>query len=53
MLERYIGFIRGVTVNRTCRLGVVLATSSFIVLVMLEGARLMGINTNPYLGLVT
>ncbi len=53
MLERYIGFIRGVIVNRMCRLGVILATSSFIILVMLEFARLLGINTNPYLGLVT
>ena len=53
MLERYLGFIRGLTVNRTCRAGVILVTSSFVILVLLEFARLLGIMTNPYLGLVT
>jgi hypothetical protein len=52
-MERYLGFVRALAVNRTCRLGIVLVTSSFIILVLLELARLLGIMTNPYVGLVT
>jgi len=45
LLNKYFDFIR--------RVGVILATSSFITLVILEIARLAGIITNTYAGLVT
>ncbi len=53
MLERYLHFIKGVSINLCGKLGVVLVTSSFVSLIILELARLMGIITSSYAGLVT
>lgn len=53
MFQRYLRFIRGVAVNRVGMIGVVLTTSSFITFVILELARLAGLLTNAYIGLVT
>lgn len=53
MFRRYIGFIRGVSVNRLGKVGVILVTSSFITFVVLELARLIGLFTSSYGGLIT
>ncbi len=53
MLQKYFQFIRGVAVNTIGKWGVVLTTSSFITFLILEAARLLGIFTNAYLGLIT
>ena len=53
MLKKYFDFIRRVSVDRFGKLGVILTTSSFVTLVILEIARLAGIITNTYAGLVT
>ncbi len=53
MLQKYINFVRGVSVNWTGLIGVVLTTSSFVIFVVLEFLRLMGFLTNSYVGLVT
>ena len=53
LIRRYKNFIRGVSVNKTGKAGVILTTSSFITLVIFETARLTGIVTNSYVGLVT
>ncbi len=53
MLQKYMRFVRGVAVNRIGLVGVVLTTSSFITFVILELARLAGLLTNAYVGLVT
>ena len=53
MLKRYLHFIKVVSNNWWGKLGVILATSSFITLIILELARLVGIITSSYAGLVT
>ncbi len=53
MWKRYTAFIRGVSVNWIGRLGVVLTTSSFVVLLFHEITRLSGVVSNSYVGLVT
>jgi hypothetical protein len=53
MFDKYINFIRGVSVNRTGKVGVVLTTSSFLTFIILEIPRLLGLLTNAYMGLVT
>lgn len=53
LFERYIRFIRGVSVNRIGRIGVILATSSFVTFIFLELARLSGVLANAYIGLIT
>lgn len=53
MFRRYINFIRGVSVNWIGKTGVVLATSSFVTFFVLELARLAGVLTNAYIGLIT
>ncbi|MFZ5979554.1 MAG: cytochrome C [Candidatus Zixiibacteriota bacterium] len=53
MLKKYFDFIRRVSVDLIGKLGVILTTSSFITLILLELARLAGIVTNTYAGLVT
>lgn len=52
MFEKYIRFIRGVSVNRVGKIGVILTTSSFVTFAILETSRIMGIFTNAYAGLV-
>jgi len=51
--EKYINFIRGVSRDIIGMIGVVLTTSSFIAFIILEIARLLGILTNSYIGLIT
>ncbi len=52
MLEKYIRFVKGVSVNKLGKTGVVLTTSSFIVFVILEIARMLGVLHNAYIGLI-
>lgn len=52
MLDKYIKFIKGVSVNPLGKWGVVLTTSSFITFVILEFARLVGFITATYVGLI-
>ena len=53
MKEAYLNFIRGVSVNKTGKTGVVLTTSSFMTMIFLELLRATGILTNAYIGLIT
>ncbi len=53
MFATYTRFIRGVSFNWYGKLGVTLTTSSFITLIILESARILGIITSSYAGLVT
>lgn len=53
MLRWYIGFIRGVSVNKTGKTGVVLTTSAFISFILFELTRLTGVSNNAYAGLVS
>jgi len=52
VLDKYLRFLRGVSINRIGKIGVILTTSSFITFLILEIARFMGIFTNAYAGLV-
>jgi len=51
--RQYLAFVRGVSVNRLGKLGIALISSSFVTFVMLELARLLGLLTNTYVGLIT
>lgn len=51
--RKYVNFIRGVSVNPVGKWGVTLVTASFVTFVLLEIARLTGVLTNAYIGLVT
>lgn len=53
MLVKYQNFLRNIAINRIGKLGVILTTSSFITFLILEFARLSGILTNAYIGLIT
>ncbi|MBD3169196.1 MAG: hypothetical protein GF307_06910 [candidate division Zixibacteria bacterium] len=53
MFIRYLNFVRGVSVNWVGKLGVILTSSSFITFIALEIARLSGMLTNAYVGLIT
>lgn len=53
MFERYLRFVRAVSTDTVGKIGVVLTTSSFFILIILEVARLLGFITNAYVGLVT
>ncbi len=53
MFERYKNFIHGVSGNAAGLWGVVLTTTSFVGFILFEVARLSGILTNTYVGLVT
>ena len=53
MKKKYLNFIRGVSINKTGKTGVVLATSSFVAMVFLELLRVAGVFTNAYIGLIT
>jgi len=52
LLDKYVRFLRGVSVNKIGMAGVVLTTSSFVTFIILELARLVGVFTNSYAGLV-
>mgnify|MGYP006278021989 CR=1 FL=1 len=51
--HKYVNFIRGVSVNPFGKWGVILATASFVTFILLELARLSGMLTNAYIGLIT
>lgn len=53
MLNKYLSFIRRASTTGLGKGGVILTTSSFIALVLLELARMLGLVTNAYVGLVT
>ena len=53
MKKKYLNFIRGVSINKTGKTGVVLATSSFVAMIFLELLRVAGVLTNTYIGLIT
>ncbi len=53
MLNDYLKFLKGVSVSKTGKAGVVLTTSSFVTFLILEFARMIGVFTNTYLGLIT
>jgi len=53
MFQKYINFIRGVSVNWVGRIGVILTTSSFISFIIIEFGRLTGLIVNSYIGLIT
>ncbi len=53
MLRKYQRFIRALSLTPLGKTGVVLTTSSFITIVVMELARLLGIVTNAYIGLLT
>jgi len=52
MLDRYLRFLRAVSVNRVGRLGVVLTTSSFVTFVAMQLAMFAGLVNNAYVGLI-
>ncbi len=51
--EKYLHFLRGVTANIYGKLGVALTSATFLIFIVLELARILGILTNAYLGLLT
>jgi hypothetical protein len=53
MFRRYLKFIHRVSITKLGKTGVILTTSSFVTMIILEMARLTGIITNAYVGLVT
>ncbi|MBD3401293.1 hypothetical protein GF420_00235 [candidate division GN15 bacterium] len=53
VFQKYLRFVRGVSVKRVGLIGVVLVTSSVITFIILELARLAGLLTNSYIGLIT
>ncbi|MCK4632937.1 MAG: NapC/NirT family cytochrome c [candidate division Zixibacteria bacterium] len=53
MSTRYLNFIRSISICPTSRLGVILVVLSFVCLVILELARLLGIITSAFAGLIT
>ncbi|MCB0287811.1 MAG: NapC/NirT family cytochrome c [Calditrichia bacterium] len=53
MWQKYLNFIRGLSVNRVGKIGVVLTTSSVICFIIFELAQLSGVIQNAYVGLIT
>jgi len=53
LFARYLNFIRGASICPTGKLGIILTTSSFVCMIILELARVLGIITNAYIGLIT
>ncbi len=53
LFARYLSFVRAVSTGGVGRAGVVLTTSAFACMVVLEVGRLIGLLTNAYLGLIT
>ncbi len=52
MLRRYLDFIRGVSLDRLGRVGVVMTTTAFLSFVLFQVAMLAGLVTNAYFGLI-
>lgn len=53
MLGKYLRLVQALSISKLGRFGVVLVTSSFVTMIILEMARFGGILTNAYIGLVT
>ncbi len=53
MIDKYLNFIRCVSIKWYGKLGVIITTSSFITMVLLEFFRIVGSLTNAYIGLIT
>ena len=53
MKKKYLNFIRGVSINKTGKAGMVLATSSFALMIFLELLRVTGVLTSALVGLFT
>ncbi len=53
LLQRYFAFLRGASVSRLGRLGVILTTSSFVTFMLFEFTRILGVMTNAYIGLIS
>ncbi len=53
MKKKYLNFIRGVSINTIGKTGMVLATSSFVILIFSELLRVTGILTSALVGLFT
>lgn len=53
MFQKYRNFIRGVSVNRIGRAGVIIVTTVFIVFLFFEVADILGFISNAYFGLIT
>jgi len=53
MKLKYLNFIRGVSINRIGKIGMMLTTSSFLTFVFLELLRMLGVLNNAYIGLIT
>ena len=53
MKEKYLNFIRGVSINKIGKAGVMLTTSSFVAMIFIELLRVSGILTSALVGLVT
>lgn len=51
--KRYLQFIRGVSHNPIGKIGVALATSAFIMFLLMELGRITGLITNTYIGLIS
>ncbi len=53
MFVRYTAFLKGVSVNRVGRAGVILTTASLVSFVFFEILHTMGVIVNAYFGLIT
>lgn len=53
MFDKYRAFIRGIARDRLGKVGVMLTTSTFVTMLILELARLTGVISNTYVGLIT
>ncbi|MBN2710212.1 MAG: NapC/NirT family cytochrome c [Calditrichaceae bacterium] len=53
MFDKYVRFIKNISINAYGKAGVILTTSSFLVFLVFELARMTGILTNAYIGLIT
>lgn len=53
MIDRYLRFIRRISINWLGRIGVILTTSSFITFIFLEILRMSNVLRNAYIGLIT
>jgi len=53
MVRRFIAFLRGLSTNWVGTLGVVLTSTAFVLFVVVEALRALGVITNAYVGLIT
>jgi len=53
MVQRFTNFVRGLATNWIGSLGVALTTTAFVLFIIVEMLRLLGIVTSSYVGLIT